>query len=309
MIMTNKGSILLIVFFIAFVSASAQLSMKKVNEGIVITDNGEDVLLYRTAQQNMGGFCSRCNYIHPLYGLNGGVLTEDSPSDHPYHRGIFWAWRQILIDGEKIADQWEMDHFSNEILEFELMKRQNGNIVLKNEVNWLSDHWKKAGKAEAFVSEFTKMEIWPTAANVRRIDFQINLKALVQGVQIGGSDDEKGYGGFSVRMVLPDDVTFSGPDGTVEPMNTAVESPGYITISGSIDKGKKAGIIIVDHPDNPGYPQPWILRQKNSMQNAAWPGNRLVDLSTEEPLVLNYTLFIYSGKLNARKIKSLINSI
>ncbi|WP_167608274.1 DUF6807 family protein [Maribellus sediminis] len=307
--MTSKKSILLILFFSVVVSASAQLSMKKVDDGIVITEHGEDVLLYRTAQQNMGGFCSRCNYIHPLYGLNGGVLTEDAPSDHPYHRGIFWAWRQILINGEKVADQWELDHFSNEILEFELMKRQNGNIVLKNEVNWLSDRWKKLGKEEPFVSEFTKMEIWPASGNVRRIDFQINLKALVKGVQIGGSDDEKGYGGFSVRMVLPDDVVFTGPNGAVEPMNEAVSSPGYINVSGNIDNDKSGGIVIVDHPDNPGYPQSWILRQKNSMQNAAWPGRQPVDLSTEEPLVLKYTLFIYSGKLNARKIKSLINSM
>jgi hypothetical protein len=108
--------------------------------------------------------------------------------------------------------------------------------------------------------------------NYRRIDFEISLLALEEGLSIGGSEDEKGYSGFSVRMVLPDDVTFTGPDGKVKPENTAVQSPGYVNISGSMGKnGKKAGIVMVDHPSNPGYPQPWILRAKNSMQNAAFP--------------------------------------
>jgi hypothetical protein len=71
--------------------------------------------------------------------------------------------------------------------------------------------------------------------------------------------------------------------------------------------GKKAGIVIADHPDNPGYPQPWILRVKNSMQNAAFPGSGTVPVSTTEPLVLKYSLLVYSGKLNDRRIRRMLN--
>jgi AcrR family transcriptional regulator len=34
----------------------------------------------------------RSCYIHPLYGLDGEVMTEDFPVDHRHHRGVFWAW-------------------------------------------------------------------------------------------------------------------------------------------------------------------------------------------------------------------------
>ena len=37
----------------------------------------------------------RSDYIHPLYGLNGEVLTLDWPVDHPHHRGIYWAWPEV----------------------------------------------------------------------------------------------------------------------------------------------------------------------------------------------------------------------
>ena len=305
--MNRKHVFLLGVALLAFLASSAQLSMRKTDKGILITENGENVFLYRTAPGNTGGPCSRCNFIHPLYGLKGGILTEDEPSDHLHHRGIFWAWHQILINDEQIADQWELKHFEQEIVEFEFVKQKNGNVILKTEVDWLSDRWKKENKEIPFIREFGKMEVWPRNGNVRRIDFEIRLIALEDGIKLGGSDDVKGYSGFSVRMVLPDDVSFSGVNGKVEPQNTAVSSPGYINISGGIDKkGEQGGIVMIDHPDNPAYPQPWILRSKNSMQNAAWPGRKPVDLTVNEPLVLKYTLLVYSGKLSNKKIQKII---
>ncbi len=290
-------------------TAFAQLSMKKTDEGIMITEDGEDVMLYRTAEQNAGGKCTRCNFIHPLYGPNGNVLTEDGPSDHPHHRGIFWAWQQVIVGGNLVADQWDLTNFEEEIIEFEFMKQRTGNVILKTEVDWLSDHWKIDGEEMPFIKEFTRMEIWPTAGKTRRIDFEIHLRALEDGVQLGGSDDEKGYGGFSLRMKLPDNVSFSGPDGKVTPLDTPVESPGYVNISGSVIDGKKAGgIVIIDHPDNPGYPQSWILRDKNSMQNAVWPGREPVGISVAEPLVLKYTMLVYSGKMKNKKIERFITA-
>lgn len=306
--MIRIQTFLLSLFLLAFYTSSAQLSMRKGDDGILITEAGQNVLLYRTAPGNSGGPCTRCNFIHPLYGVDGGVLTENAPADHPHHRGIFWAWHQIIINGEQIADQWELNHFAQEVVEFEFMKQRNGKVVLKTEVDWLSDRWKKDGVQVPYIREFARMEVWPTVGNMRRIDFEIRLKALEEGVQLGGSDDEKGYGGFSVRMALPDGIQFTGSNGKVEPQNEAVFSPGYVNISGDIEEdGGKGGIIIVDHKDNPGYPQPWILRSKGSMQNAAWPGREPVDISTSDPLVLKYSLLVYSGRLNTKKIQKLID--
>ena len=40
---------------------------------------------------------SRACYIHPLWGLNGEVLTDDFPKDHYHHHGVFWAWPHVEI--------------------------------------------------------------------------------------------------------------------------------------------------------------------------------------------------------------------
>ena len=48
---------------------------------------------------------SRACYIHPLWGINGEVLTDDFPKDHYHHHGVFWAWPHVEIGDEK-HDLW-----------------------------------------------------------------------------------------------------------------------------------------------------------------------------------------------------------
>ncbi len=295
------------ILLVCFLAGNAQMSMKKTDDGILVTDNRKAVFEYHTVAKSQNGEYERRNYIHPLYSVKGKILTEDFPSDHPHQRGIFWAWKQVWIGDKSIGDPWELNHFHQSLEEVEFLRQSNGNALLRTEVNWMSDLWQPNGRVTPYLKEKASITVWPVMGRYRRIDFEIRLVALEEGLKLGGSDDERGYGGFAVRMLLPDDVTFDGPDGKVQPENTAVTSEGFIKVSGSMGAlGKKAGIVIVDHPDNPGYPQSWILRAKNSMQNAAWPGNNLVSISTKEPLVLRYTLLVYSGKMSSHKIKNIM---
>jgi len=50
---------------------------------------------------------SRSTYLHPLYGLDGEILTDDFPKDHDYHRGLYWAWPHIKIDDQEY-DSWSL---------------------------------------------------------------------------------------------------------------------------------------------------------------------------------------------------------
>jgi len=45
----------------------------------------------------------RSNYIHPVYGPEGELLTRDWSKDHPHHRGIYWAWPEVDF-GNKRGD-------------------------------------------------------------------------------------------------------------------------------------------------------------------------------------------------------------
>jgi hypothetical protein len=287
-------------------AVNAQISMQKTDEGILVSENGKNVLFYQIEPKNHNGEYERNNYIHPLWGVDGAVLTEDFPADHLHHRGIFRAWHQVWIDGQRIGDPWEIKDFEQEIVNTAFSNKKAAGI-LKTEVQWKSEKWKKQGEKVPYLRENTIITIHPEKENYRKIDFETRLLALEENLKIGGSEDEKGYSGFSVRMVLPDDVKFTGPDSQVTPEVSAVKSDGYINISGSVGKNNShGGIVIADYPENPGYPQSWILRAKRSMQNAAWPGREPAEISTQNPLVLKYSLVIYSGKMDDRKIKNLL---
>ena len=285
----------------------SQVKMQKGEGGFLFTENNKKVLFFQTEPKSKDGKYERCNYIHPLWGLHGNVLTEDFPVDHLHQRGIFWAWHQIWIGDQRIGDGWELKNFEQQVNEVEFFSNKNGTATFKTEVAWLSDKWKRLGEKIPYLRENTTITIHPEDGNFRKIDFEIHLLALEENLSIGGSEDEKGYSGFSVRMILPDDVTFSGPRGNITPEVAQVESKGYVNVSGSVGaNNSNGGIVIIDDPKNQGYPQNWILRDKNSMQNAVFPGNKTVPISTTESLVLKYSLIVYAGKLSDRKIQKII---
>ncbi|HEX7583221.1 MAG TPA: DUF6807 family protein, partial [Prolixibacteraceae bacterium] len=209
--------ILLISFSFA---GKAQINMVVKQDGFLFMEGSDSICFYQKSPKDKGGEFSRCNYIHPLYGSNGTRLTEDFPADHLHHRGVFWAWHQILIKDKPVSDGWELKTFQQKITDLEF-RLQKGIGILITTVEWKSPLWKNG--SEAYLKEKTIITMHPKTGNYRRIDFEIQLKALIDYLSIGGSDDEKEYSGFSVRLKLPPDVKFTGGNGLVEPVNTAVE--------------------------------------------------------------------------------------
>lgn len=292
-----KYVLLILFWLVTGFGVSSQIRVTEFPTGLLFTEDGDSVLFYQVQPKSLNGKYERCNYIHPMWAPDGTVLTEDFPADHLHHRGIFWAWHQIYADGKNLGDGWELKNFSQKVDNYKIRKAKNGSLKLMTTVEYKSPEYISGEKP--FLLENTEITIHQAEKNYRRIDFEIKLRALANGLEIGGSDDEKGYSGFSVRMILPDDVTFTGPEGVVKPENTAVQSPGFINVSGSVLKDNgKGGIVILDNSQNPGYPQRWILRAKNSMQNAAFPGRNRILLNMKQPLILKYSIIVYEGEIS-----------
>jgi len=282
----------------------AQINMVVKEGGFLFMDGKDSLFFYQKNPKAIKGKYSRCNYIHPLYGADNSRLTEDFPADHLHHRGIFWAWHQILIDNKSVSDGWELKNFQQKVSDIEF-RLQKGIGYLTTTVDWKSLLWQDG--SEAYLQEKTAITVHPKIGNYRRIDFEIELNALTDHLSIGGSDDEKGYSGFSIRMKLPEDVSFSGENGLVEPTNTAVVAGNSMTIGGSFLKdGKKGGVVILSNPQNPAPSGSWIIRKKASMQNAAYPGRQPVVIPVDQPLVLKYSLLIFQGEMSEKQIKKAV---
>lgn len=301
-----------IFIFLAGCLYSANAQKVKVDiqaDAIYFTENEDSILVYQTAEKSLYESFGRTNYIHPLYTLNGHILTEDFPADHLHHRGIFWAWHQLYIGDKRIGDAWEIEDFGWEVKSVKALQRQGGSQAIQAEVLWKSAQWTDAeGNEKEVVRELTTIIVYPADSTYRQIDIEISLFALEKNMRIGGSEDEKGYGGFSARIRMAEDMKFTGSKGNITPDNLAVPAGGWMDISGSVGKdGDLAGLSILCHPNNPGYPNPWILRSSRSMQNAVYPfpGAIAVPLSTNQATTLRYRLLIHIGNDAAMDISTI----
>jgi len=294
--------VILLVFF-SF-AAKAQINMVVKPGGFLFMEGKDSIFYYQRSPKDKNGEYVRCNYIHPLYGPDGSRLTEDFPADHPHHRGVFWAWHQILIDNKPVSDGWELKNFQQKVTSVEFLLKK-GIGLLNATTEWKSPLWENGTRA--YLKEDTKITIHPKTGNFRRIDFEIRLKALTDHISIGGSDDEKGYSGFSTRLKLPADVVFTGEKGVVEPVNTAVEAGNSMNMSGSFLKdGKRGGVVIWSDPSNPEPSTSWIIRKAASMQNAAFPGRKPIAIPFDRPLILKYSLFVYQDSMSQKQINKAV---
>lgn len=271
-------------------------------QGILIQEGGRPVLFYQSAPKSRDGKHTRANYVHPLYDLDGVVISEDFPDDHRHHRGIFWAWHQVRVGTRKLGDAWVCERFDWDTKSTRV-KLSADRAIIHSHVNWRSPDWKsKEGNQPAVAEEQVRIDVHAATSAYRLVDFRIQLRPLVENVWIGGSENTKGYGGFSARIRMPKDIKFTGQSGTVTPMINAVEAGPWMNITGTINGKGPGGFAILGHPSSPGHPQPWILRRRGSMQNPRYPGQHAVKLSRQTPLVLRYRLVLHRGNLDAHQI-------
>ncbi len=287
--MENKW-IILVLLYLSFSSISfgqeSSLQWEQHDDGWLLTEGTSPRLFYQTSTKDLEGEYPRANYVHPLYGLDGTELTEDFPADHLHHRGIFWTWHQLYVEGERVADPWVSEGISWEVIEARPMDLSKG-AGLKARVKW--ETYLGSVVEEQVVLVYERLD-----DDVFALTVEVGLIPLVDKVSLGGSEDPKGYGGFSPRIKLAEKVGFYDEDGKVAPRNTPVSGGPWINVTK--EKEGDPGIVIMGEPDElPNY-QGWILRDKNSMQNMAFPGREPVELPAEAPyLKFRNQLLVHQG--------------
>ncbi len=263
----------------------------------IFEESARPVLFYRLAPKSLNGKYERSNYIHPLYGLDGEVLTEDFPDDHLHHRGVFWTWHQVLIGDVRAGDPWLAKNFSWAVQESVALAGGDG---VRVRLHWKSPDFR--GGSEAILEETTTVRVHRAKDGMQKIDCDIRLTALQNDFRLGGSEDDKGYGGFSLRVKMLADLTFFAADGAVAAGRNAVDAGSWMDFSGTFGAdGAKSGVAVLVHPSSAGYPQPWIIRAlpMKSMQNPVWPGRTPATLVKGEEVVLRYRLILHRGVAEA----------
>ncbi|MBP8128573.1 MAG: PmoA family protein [Candidatus Hydrogenedentes bacterium] len=282
--------------------ATAEFSFQDDGQALTVLENNQPALVYRygivAPPERVDAKFRRACYIHPLYGLDAEVMTQDFPIDHRHHRGIFWAWPKSTVGG-KPADVWTLEGIRQVHDAFLERTADVASAVVSVQNRWAYDD----APDQATVRETVRFVVHPADNKGRAIDFELTFENMSsEETVISGSEAEdkgvtKGYGGFCFRPdATRSPMTFTALNGVEEKDALSLETP-WCDVSFPIKKGseKMSGVAIFQHPRNPGYPHPgWILRHYGFL-GASWPHTEPYALAPGASVTLRYRMWVHRG--------------
>ena len=287
-------------------AAYGGFTMDDDGKSLTLIENGTPVLVYHYGMvdppKKVPERYRRACYIHPLYGLDGEVLTQDFPLDHRHHRGVFWAWPNSTL-GDKPMDVWALDGIRQVHQRWLAKEVKDGKAEIAAENHWLYDDAPDSPK----VRESVRIVVHPADDTARALDVYLKLENISdEAVTIrGATTDNKGYGGFCIR---PDATrkpfTFTAAPGDLPEDMLRLESPwADVSYATKKDGTKQSGVAVFQHPGNPGYPHPgWITRGYGFL-GVSWPHTEPHEMKPGDAFELRYRLYIHRGNAGEGKVK------
>jgi len=213
-----------------------------------ISQGGRPVMVYNFGVQKKPGVPAdrqRSSYVHPLYGLDGEVLTDDFPADHLHHRGLFWAWPHVRVGYEE-HDLWMLQNIRHQFERWTEQKANSTEAVLGVENSWyVADR--------RVMRETVRFIIHARTENERAIDIEFKWMALAEPVTLSGAEG-KSYGGLSLRFAPRQQTAITTDDG-LQPKDLNLTRLAWADLSARFENtpGSSGVAILVDRR-HPGFP-------------------------------------------------------
>lgn len=281
-----------------------------VNEqSLSLWEGDKPVLVYNhglISRPDVAGARPRACYFHPVYGLDGEVITDDFPKDHLYHRGMYWAWPHIKI-GDQAFDLWSARGELRQLFGRWLMKEadsSSGRLGIEN--GWF------AGDKQ-LVREEVRIVVHPVAGDSRAMDLELTWTSLEQPITLWGAEG-KSYGGFNFRFGPRTKTVITAPETSALP-GDAVATAGrvsddllvarlpWVDFVGDFRGAKDvSGAAIFVHPQHRDYPPSWMARHYG-LVSVGWPGVEAQTFPAGQPITLRYRIWIHRGAPAAAEIQ------
>lgn len=270
---------------------------------LMISEEGKPVIGYVHGMHLADGVPEdrrRASYFHPVHGPDGTVLSDDFPEDHYHHRGIFWTWPQIFVNGDTLS-LWDIRGIKQKFEQW--IEREAGPVFARLGVlnGWYTED------GDRVVDEQVRATVYRGSELGRMIDFELRWEALSEPVGIQGSADIKGYGGFSIRFAPFEDPQITTTDGLQSEDSNRVPFAWADLSARFAGSQSYSGVTIFDHRDNIDFPNGWCLRHYG-FEGIAWPGIEPYWLKPGSPLTARYRVWIHSGDHDSGRISSVYSS-
>jgi hypothetical protein len=260
-----------------------------VNDGSLGLWEGEKpVWVYNHGVQSKPGVPAdrnRSTYIHPLYGLDGEVLTDDFPADHYHHRGLFWAWPHVRTDGREY-DLWTIIGV-HQRFERWLAREVNGPTALMAVENGWFVGDKKILQERVWILTHSADD------QARCIDLEFFWIPGPSAVTLAGAQG-KSYGGLTIRYAPRSDEVITTPLGTGSADLEMTPLP-WADYSGRWEgTTRPSGAALFIHPEHPDFPPTWLTRHYGALC-VGWPGVEARTFAADQVIHCRYRVWVHRG--------------
>lgn len=228
---------------------------------------------------------SRACYVHPVWGLNGEILTDDFPKDHYHHHGIFWTWPHVKIDGQQ-HDLWAGSTIAQRFERWLVRRAGQAAAVLAVENGWYVGQ-------KRVMRERVWIRVWCASEAARCVDFDLTFIPEDRPIELWGAEG-KSYGGFTMRFKPgPRNETLI----TVPQGKTSEDLPdtplAWADFTSKFEGAtQRSGAAVFVPPHHPDFPPTWLTRYYGPLC-VGWPGVKSKTFSPGEPIRLSYRVWIH----------------
>ena len=235
---------------------------------------------------------ARSSYVHPLYGLDGEVLTDDFPKDHYHHRGLFWAWPHVKI-GDREYDLWALKGIRHQFERWIAKDATAKGAVLAVENGWYVG-------TEKVVQERVWVRVHPTGTDERAVDVECEWVPVKAAMTLTGAEG-KSYGGLTLRFAPGTNTAITIPSGLTKEDLPMTNLP-WADLTRLWDAEKKtSGAAIFVHPSHPDFPPQWLTRHYGVLC-LGWPGVKPATFQRDEVICCRYRVWIHRGPVTADRL-------
>lgn len=229
---------------------------------------------------------ARSSYVHPLYGPDGEVLTDDFPADHYHHRGLFWAWPHVTVAGAHY-DLWMLRGIAQRFEQW-----LSRTVTASNAMLGVANGWYVSGRK--VMAEQVWFRVAPLTPNGRVVDVELIWTPTDQPVTLAGAEG-KSYGGLTLRFAPGTNTVITVPAGS-PPQDLAMTNLPWADLTRRwVNPGVTSGVAILVHPSHPDFPPQWLTRHYGVLC-LGWPGVKPKTLQPGQPAHCRYRLWIHRGR-------------
>jgi hypothetical protein len=234
---------------------------------------------------------ARSTYVHPIYGLDGEVLTDDFPKDHDYHRGLFWGWSHVTV-GTQHYDLWSLRGIEQRFERW-LARDATATASLGVQNGWYIGERK-------VVQEQVWLRAGPSSKDERVIDVELTWVPVGEPLTLRGAEG-KSYGGLTLRFAPRTNAVITTPLGQGDKDLVVTRLPWADFSARFGGRAEQSGSGLFVAPDHPDFPPEWMTRHYGLLC-VGWPGVKAKTFQPGETIRCRYRLWIHRGAANVDRV-------